>query len=186
MAGENHRLEVNQVGPASFLKVGDKFVFTGGVPDKREHTITQDLESHLEYDGRPNKKLSKDQSVQRVGAPDPGENTERVVAALTNAVRALEQTGDVSQWAQGVTDVISRAAAAGMDQDVILALEKLEKQGSAVFARARVFHGKTAVEDLNVAIRKRWAADVNSVTQLVRSALLEDLRQLVRGIILGG
>lgn len=186
MAGENHRLEVNQAGPASFLQVGDKFIFTGGTPDNREHTVTQDLSSHFEYDGRPNKKLSKDTPVQRVGAPDPGETTERVVAALTNAVRGLEQTGDVAKWAQSVADVISRAAAAGMDQDVVLSLEKLEKQGSAVFARARVYHGKSAVEDLNAAIRKRWAADVNAVVQSVRGALLEDLREFVRGVILGG
>ncbi len=185
MAGEKHRLEVDEVGPASFLNVGDRFMFNGG-PDAREHTITQALDSHFEYGGRPNKRLSKDTPVKRVGAPDPGERTERTVNALTTAIRGLEMTGDVAQWANAVSDVISRAATYGMDQDVIVSLEKLEKQGSAVFARANLSHGKKAVDSLNNAIRKRWAADVASVMQKVRGALLEDLRAYVREIIIHG
>lgn len=184
MAGEKHRLEVDEVGPASFLNVGDKFMFSG-TADPNEHTITQDLDSHFEYDSRPNKRLSKDTPVKRVGAHDPGERTERTVSALSIAIRGLEMTGDVAQWANAISDVISRAATYGMDEDVILSLEKLEKQGSAVFARARLQYGKAAVDSLNNAIRKRWAADVASVTQKVRGALLEDLRALVRAIING-
>ncbi len=182
MAGEKHRLEVDEVGPAKFLSVGDKFMFSGGV-DANEHTVSQDLDSHFEYDSRPNKRLSKDTPVKRVGAPDPGERTERVVSALATAIRGLEMTGDVAQWANAVSDVISRAATYGMDENVILSLEKLEKQGSAVFARARLQHGKAAVDSLNNAIRKRWAADVGAMTQMLRGALLEDLRALVRAII---
>lgn len=185
MAGEKHRLEVDEVGPASFLNVGDKFMFNGG-PDAREHTITQDLDSHFEYDGRPNKRLSKDTPVKRIGAPDPGERTDRVVAALQTAVRGLELTGDVALWANAISDVISRAATYGMDQDVILSLEKLEKQGSAVFARAQLSHGKGAIDSLNNAIRKRWTADVSGVTQKLRGALLEDLRAFVREVIVRG
>lgn len=184
MAGEKHRLEVEEVGPASFLSVGDKFMFHGG-SDGREHTITQDLDSHFEYDGRPNRRLSKDTPVKRVGAPDPGERTERVVQALTNAVRGLEATGDQSEWANAMADVIQRAATYGMD-DVILPLEKLQKQGAAVFARARVFQGKSAADDLNVAIRKRWAADVNAVAQKLRDSILESrntLREVIREVI---
>ncbi len=185
MAGEKHRLEVDEVGPASFLSVGDRFMFNGG-SDAREHTVTQDFDSHFEYDGRPNKRLSKDTPVKRVGAPDPGERTERVVNALTTAVRGLEMTGDLAQWANAISDVISRAATYGMDEDVILSLEKLEKQGSAVFAHAQLSHGKKAIDSLNNAIRKRWVADVTGLTQKVRGALLENLRAYVREILVRG
>jgi hypothetical protein len=177
---ENH-LEIDEVGPASHLQVGDRFVFTDG-KDGRQHEVTQDLESHLEFDGRPNKRLSKDVMVKRVGERDPAEMTERAVAALTAAVKNLERTGDVQQWAVAMSDVLARAAGSGM-QDLLLPLEKLQKQGSAVFSKARPGHGKMAVDALVPAVRKRWAADVASVTQAVRSELLEGVRHLVRAVL---
>lgn len=185
MAGENHRLDIDEVGPASFLTVGDKFMFHGG-NDAREHTVTQDLDSHFEYDGRPNKRLSKDTPVRRVGAPDPNERAERITSILQLAVKNLEQTADTTKWTVAMSDLIQRAAAYGMGEKAIQSIERLEKQGSAVFARARVYHGKSAVEDLNAAVRKRWSAEVNATVQALQNALLEDLREVVRGIILGG
>jgi hypothetical protein len=185
VAGEDHRLGIDQAGPASFLAVGDRFVLSAG-EDTREHVVTRDLDSHFEYDGRPDKRLSKDTPVKRVGTPDPGEQTARVVAALSHAVNNLEQTGDMATWANSIADVVSKAVTCGMSDDVLSALEKLERQGSAVFARARVSHGKAAVDDLNVAVRKRWTADVNQAKSRVETALAEGvdvLRQVVREVI---
>jgi len=174
-------LEIDQVGPASKLQVGDRFVFTDG-QDRREHEITQDLESHLEFDARPNKRLSKDVMVKRVGEHDPGERTERAVAALMSAVKGLEGSGNIQQWAVTMSDVISRAAASGM-QDAILPLEKLQNQGAAVFSRTNGTHGKNAVDLLVPAVRKRWAADIATVVEIVRGSLMESVRQLVHEIV---
>lgn len=183
MTGLKEQLEVDQVGPASQLQVGDLFVFTDG-QDRNQHEVTQDLGSHLEYDGRVNRRLSKDVMVKRVGAPNPGERTERAVQALMGAVQTLEKTGDVQAWSVAMSDVISRAAASGME-DAVLPLEKLAKQGSAVFARAREQHGKAASDLLVPAVKKRWAADVASVAQVVRSSLMENVRRVVRGYLQG-
>jgi hypothetical protein len=181
VAESKHHLEIEQVGPASQLNVGDRFVFTDG-QDRRQHEVTQDLDSHLEFDGRPNKRLSKDVMVKRVGEHDPGEMTERAVAALTTAVRNLEGSGDVQRWAIDMSDVINRAAGSGM-RDAILPLEKLQNQGAAVFSRIHQAHGKTAVEQLVPAIRKRWTADVAIVVEIVRGSLMENVRILVREVI---
>jgi len=183
VTGLKEQLEVDQVGPASQLQVGDLFVFTDG-QDRNQHEVTQDLGSHLEYDGRVNRRLSKDVMVKRVGAPNPGERTERAVQALMGAVQTLEKTGDVQAWSVAMSDVISRAAASGME-DAVLPLEKLAKQGSAVFARAREQHGKAASDLLVPAVKKRWAADVASVAQVVRSSLMENVRRVVRGYLQG-
>ncbi len=183
MADPKHHLEIDQVGPAKHLQVGDHFVFTDG-ENPGQHEVTQDHDSHLEFDGRVNKKLSKDVMVKRVGEHDPGERTERAVAALTGAVRALEQSGDIQQWNVTMSDVISRAAASGME-DAVMPLEKLSKQGAAVFSRARQQHGKMAIDLLVPAVRKRWSADVAGVTQVVRGSLMESVRLLVRAVISG-
>ncbi len=184
MAGLKEQLEVEQVGPAKQLAVGDLFVFTDG-QDRGQHEVTQDHGSHLEYDGRVNRKLSKDVMVKRVGAPNPGEQTERAVQALMAAVKGLENSGDVQGWTVAMSDVISRAAASGMD-DAVLPLEKLEKQGSAVFSKVRAQNGKPASELLVPAVRKRWAADVAAVSDVVRSSLMEDVRRFVRAVLARG
>ncbi len=181
MADLKHHLEIDQVGPATQLKIGDQFVFTDG-QDRQQHEVTQDLDSHLEFDGRPNKRLSKDVMVRRVGERDPGEMTERAVAALTTAIRNLEGSGNVQQWAVDMSDVINRAAGSGMG-DAILPLEKLQNQGAAVFSRVNKAHGKKAVDQLVSAVRKRWAADVASVLDVVRGSLMENVRTLVREVI---
>jgi len=175
------QLEIDQIGPASKLQVGDLFVFIDG-SDSNQHEVTQDLDSHFEYDGRVNKKLTKDMMVQRVGAPNLGERTARAVTALQTAVKSLEQTGNVQQWAVMMSDVISRVGASGM-HDAVLPLEKLAKQGSAVFAKVRQAHRKLAVDQLVPMVRKRWAADVTSVIQIIHNSLMEDVRRLVRAVL---
>ena len=183
MAELKHHLEIDQVGPAVQLNVGDRFVFMDGT-DGREHQVTQDVESHLEFDGRPNKRLSKDVLVKRIGEHDPGERTERGIAALTATVKALEGSGDVQQWAIAMSDVINRAAGSGM-HNAIIPLEKLQNQGNAVFSRVNQAHGKTAVNQLVPAVRKRWAADVASVVEIIRGSLIENtLRQIIREAII--
>lgn len=177
------QLEVDQVGPASQLQVGDRFVFTDR-RDPNQHEVTQDLDSHFEYDGRVNRRLSKDVMVKRVGEPNLGERTDRAVTALTAAVKALESSGDVQAWTVAMTDVINRAAGSGMD-DAIVPLEKLEKQGSAVFSKARPQHGKMAVDLLVPAVRKRWSADVGAAVQVIRSSLMENVRRVVRAVLTG-
>ncbi len=180
------RLEPGDRGPASSLNVGDRFTLIGGA-DAKEHQITQDLDSHLEYDGRPNKRLSKDTMVTRIGEHDPGERTASVVASLKQAVKGLEYSGDVSKWSVDVSDVVSRAASYGMS-DVILSLEKLGKQGSAVFSKTRSQHGKMAADSLNNAVKRRWAADVGVVVKMMEQELMENvnsdvLRELVRAVL---
>ncbi len=120
--------------------------------------------------------------VKRVGERDPSEMTKRATAALTTAVQNLEGSGDVQQWAVDMSDVISRAAGSGM-QDAILPLEKLQNQGAAVFSRIHQVHMKTAVDQLVPAVRKRWAADVATVVEIVRGSLMENVRILVREVI---
>lgn len=183
MTDPKHHLEIDQIGPANQLQVGDQFVFTDG-KDRNQHEVTQDHDSHLEFDGRVNKKLSKDVMVKRVGEHDPGERTERAVATLTACVRGLETSGDIQQWNIVMSDMISRAAASGM-QDTLTPLEKLAKQGAAVFSKVRSAHGKAAIDLLVPAVRKRWAADVASVIQTVRGSLLEDVRRVVRAVLCG-
>lgn len=164
--------------------MGDRFAFADG-RDGGEHEVTQDLGSHLEFDGRPNKRLSKDTMVKRVGEHDPGERTSIVLAALGRAVSELERGGDVSAWAASVSDVVSRAVAHGMG-DVVLPLEKLGKQGAAVFARARPRQGEKAIDALAPAVRKRWAAEARAVEALIQTSLMEGVRAVVRGVLLSG
>lgn len=145
--------------------------------------ITDDHGSHFEYDGRPNKRLSKDAAVERVGRPDPGERTDRVVATLEGAVAALSSSGDVAAWMTAMGDVVSRAAAYGMDE-VVLSLEKLEKLGTALFARAKGKRG-AAVDALDARSRKEWdRATADAAARLRASIVAESaLRAVVQEIV---
>lgn len=182
MAKASHRLEIGQLGSAKHLVVGDKFVLGDG-SDPHEHTITHDQGSHFQYDNRVNKRLSKDTLVKRVGEFEIGERTNIVSVLLKNAVKAVETDADVNRWSASMTNIITRAANYGMQNDVVMALEKLEKHGSAVFSRVKMYNNKKAIDEVNPAVRKRWTAEVNHVSSLISDALIEGLRTLVRCIL---
>lgn len=183
MASPVHHLEIGQAGQANNLLVGDYFVRVDD-PNGKPKQVTNDLGSHFEFDGRVNKKLSKDTMVRRVGEAADGELALRASETFRAAVQALELNGDVQQWSVMMSDVLSRAVSAGLE-DVLLPLEKLEKQGSAVFAKARRSHDQAAAASLTPAVRKRWVADVRDVATRMEAPMAEAFRHFVRSTLSG-
>lgn len=177
------RLDVGETGPAKHLVVGDRFVFVGG-PDGREHEITDDHGSHFEYDGRPNKVLSKDAAVKRAGAHDVGERTDRVVSALEAAIKSLNRAGDLSAWMTSMSDVVSTVLNYGMEE-VVLKLEKLEKLGTALFSQAKGRRDRTALETLDTRSYKEWNRATADAVASLRSVMIVEstLRPLVQEIV---
>lgn len=177
------RLDVGETGIAKHLVVGDRFVFVGG-PDGREHEVTDDHGSHFEYDGRPNKILSKDAAVKRAGAHDVGERTDRVVSALEGAIKNLNRAGDLSAWMTSMSDVVSTVLNYGMEE-VVLELEKLEKLGTALFSQAKGRRDRTALETLDTRSYKEWnRATADAVASLRSVVVVEStLRPLVKEIV---
>lgn len=177
------RLEVDEIGQSNNLQIGDKFVFVNG-PDKREHTITNNLESHFEYDGNPSRKISKGEIVKRVGKYDSGERRARTIDSLNLAIKNLNKTGDVASWMNTMSDVLSRAFAIGME-DVILDLEKLERLGTRLFSKSAGKNNKMAIDTLDPKSRKEWIRAVESATKMVEDSIVAEsvLRNLVQKIV---
>jgi hypothetical protein len=177
------RLDVGEIGPAKHLTVGDRFVLVSG-RDNREHEITADHGSHFEYDGRPNKMLSKDEPVRRAGKHDVGERTDRVVSQLEGAIKLLNQSGDLSAWMSSMSDVVSSVLNYGMDE-VVLQLEKLEKLGTALFSQAKGRRDRTALETLDTRSYKEWNRAAADAVAALRSSIVAEgsLRPLVQEII---
>ena len=164
------------------LAVGDRFVFFDA-RDGAEHEVTGDPDSHFEYDGRPNRRLSKDTLVKRVGKRDSGEALDRILDRLNMAVGRLQRDGDVSAWAGAVADILSRVTTHGMD-DAAIPLEKLARLGDALFSKLRKRRGKDAVESLPTHDRKRWDAAVAGVEDaLSRAAELAEGVQAIRDVV---
>lgn len=181
----NHvtHLDIGETGSAKHLAVGDRFVYVGG-PDNREHEITNDYGSHFEYDGRPNKRLSKDTPVKRVGKHDVGERTNRAVSALETAIKKLNQTGDLSLWMSSMSDIVSIAINYGMSE-IVQKLEKLEKLGTGLFSHAKGKHNKSAIDTLNVHSRKQWNQASADAVAAMQSVMIAEtsLRILVKNIV---
>ena len=177
------RLDVGETGPAKHLVVGDRFIFVGG-PDSREHEVTDDHESHFEYDGRPNKILSKDTAVKRAGAHDIGERTDRVVSMLEAAIKNLNRVGDLSVWMSSMSDVVSTVLNYGMEE-VVLKLEKLEKLGTALFSQAKGRRDRNAIETLDTRSYKEWNRATSDAVTALRSVMVVEssLRPLVQDIV---
>lgn len=177
------RLDVGETGLAKHLVVGDRFVFVGG-PDGREHEITNDHGSHFEYDGRPNKVLSKGMAVKRAGAHDVGERTDRVVSALQAAIKSLNRSGDLSAWMASMSDVVSMVVNYGMDE-IVLKLEKLEKLGTGLFSQAKGRRDRTAIETLDTRSYKEWNRATADAIESLRSVMVVEstLRSLVQKIV---
>lgn len=177
------RLEVDEIGQSNNLQIGDKFVFVSG-PDKREHTITNNLESHFEYDGNPSRKLSKGEIVKRVGQHDSGERRGRTLDSLSSAIKTLNKTGDVASWMNAMSDVLSRVLSIGM-KEVVLDLEKLEKLGTVLFSKSAGKNNKMAIDTLDPKSRKEWIRAVESATKMVEDSIVAEstLRNLVQKII---
>jgi len=177
------RLDIGETGPAKHLVVGDRFVFVGG-PDAREHEITDDHESHFEYDGRPNKILSKNTAVRRAGAHNVGERTDRAVATLEAAIKNLNRSGDLSAWMASMSDVVSTVLNYGMEE-VVLELEKLEKLGTALFSQAKGRRNRTALETLDTRSYKEWNRATADAVASLRSVMVVEstLRPLVKEIV---
>lgn len=176
-------LDVGESGLASHLAVGDRFVF---LDDRagREHVVTNDVESHFEYDGRPNKILSKSDMVRRVGEADQGERAERVVKMLRTAVARVEMDGDTSAWMESMANLASTLVAYGIP-DAIGSVEKLERLGTAVFSRTRVRRG-AALDGLEPRRRKEWRSTVNDALDSLSGSTVTEalLRRLVADTVL--
>lgn len=158
-------------------------MFVGGA-DGREHEITDDHGSHFEYDGRPNKRLSKDEPVRRVGQHEVGERTDRVVSQLEGAIKLLNQSGDLSAWMSSMSDVVSSVLNYGMDE-VVLKLEKLEKLGTALFSQAKGRRDHSAIETLDTRSYKEWNRTTADVVAALRAVIVAEgsLRPLVQKIV---
>jgi hypothetical protein len=176
-------LDIEQTGAAKHLVVGDRFVFVDG-NDKREHVITADQDSHFEYDSRPNKHLSKDTLVKRVGTHDVGERKSRIVSSLEIAIKQLNKSGDISAWMISMSDIVSTAINYGMNETV-LQLEKLEKLGTALFSHAKGRREKTAIETLDKRNVKEWNQASASAIESLRNSIMAEtsLRSLIRKIV---
>lgn len=181
----NHvtHLDIDETGSAKHLAVGDRFVFVGG-PDSREHEVTNDFGSHFEYDGRPNKRLSKDTPIKRVGTHDVGERTNRIVSALETAIKRLNQTGDLSLWMSSMSDIVSVAINYGMNE-IVLKLEKLEKLGTGLFSHAKGRRNYSAIETLDARSRKEWNQTSADAIAALKSVMVVEasLRLLVQKIL---
>lgn len=178
------RLDVGETGQAKNLDIGDSFRFVDG-NDKKDHLITNDHGSHFEYDGRPNKRLSKDTLVVRVGKPNEGESKDKLVVMFDKACRDLEREGDVSAWLVSLNDVISRAITLGMD-DLMRSFDKLERTSTASFSRSKGKRGSLAVDSLSVSDRKQWFAVKEEVrSQIQEFVVIESFRAAIRSILSG-
>lgn len=179
------RLEVGETGQAKNLELGDTFRLVDG-DDKRDHVVTDDHGSHFEYDGRPNKRLSKDTLVRRVGKPNEGESKDRLLNLYDASCRNLEKDGNVQAWLVALNDVISRAVSLGMD-DAMPSFDKLERVSTAIFSRAKGKRGKLALDLLDTNDRKTWTSIKNATRQLIEDHLVvESLRAIVRTLIVNG
>ena len=176
-------LDIEQTGAAKHLVVGDRFVFVDG-NDKREHVVTADHDSHFEYDSRPNKHLSKDTLVKRVGAHDVGERKTRIVSSLETAIKQLNKNGDLSAWMVSMSDIVSTAINYGMNETV-LQLEKLEKLGTALFSHAQGRREKAAIETLEKRASKEWNEASRTTLEMLRNSIMAEtsLRTLIRKIV---
>lgn len=176
-------LDIGETGIAKHLLVGDHFVFLSG-RDQREHEITKDQGSHFEYDGRPNKILSKDMAVKRVGNHVPGEKTQRAVSALKAAIDNLTRDGDLSAWMSSMSDVVSVVIGYGMEE-VVVKLEKLEKLGTSLFSHAKGRRNRTALDTLSTHSVKEWKRATTDAINSLQSVMMVEspLRYLVRKII---
>lgn len=173
------RLDVGQNGIASQLVVGDRFRFHDG-PDQRIHVVTTDRESHYEYDGRADLKLSKDVAITRV-ADDEGRDQTSVEASLRSAVTALHRDGDVAAWMMAMADVASRAQNAG-SYGSVSTLDALERMGTNLFSQV------SSLAELDDESRADWLAHVEEALSQFRSNVqteclspsMSDLRLFVR------
>jgi hypothetical protein len=174
------RLEVDETGIANNLRVGDRFKFVN-FNDTREHVITNDHDSHYEYDGRLNKRLSKDTLVTRVGERDKGERLDRILSDLYEACRHLENSGDISLWMSAMSDIVHRAISYNMPQEVILKIEKLEKLGTDMFSKSKGKHGSSAYNTLEVKYKKQWELSKKDTQQTMKDSLFIEtiLRTLI-------
>jgi hypothetical protein len=179
------RLDIGETGSAKNLLVGDRFVLING-SDNREHEITADHDSHFEYDGRPNKRLSKDQLVKRVGLHNKGERVDRIVTTLETAIKNLNKTGDVSSWMTSVGNVVSMAVNYNMSE-AVLQIEKLEKLGTTIFSRAKGRRNHSAIETLDNKSRKEWNSAAENMITTLRSIIVAEnsLRSVIQRIIRG-
>lgn len=174
-------LKVGESGMATDLKVGDRFVFVDQGRDKKQHTITNDAQSHFEYDGRPNKILSKAETVTRVGEADPNENLDHYSNELKNALHQLETVGDIGVFldrGEGAINFLAKLPEGGKIADTLL------KVAIDVFSDAPKRHGKKPIDLLDRKKRNEYLSAKEEAFNLIKTNLSESvIRELVSEII---
>lgn len=173
-------LRVGESGMSTGLKVGNRFVFVDG-RDKKEHTVTNDLGSHFEYDGRPNKILSKGETVTRVGEANPNENLDHYKTELENALHQIETVGDIGVFldrGEGAINFLAKLPDGGKVADTLL------KIAIDVFSDAPKRHGKKPIDLLDRKKRDQYLSAKEAAFNLIKTNLSESvIRELVSEIV---
>lgn len=173
-------LRVGESGMSTGLKVGNRFVFVDG-RDKKEHTVTNDLGSHFEYDGKPNKILSKGETVTRVGEADPNENLYHYKEELKNTLYNLETVGDIGAFldrGEGAINFLAKLQNGGKISDTLL------KIAIDVFSDAPKRHGKKSIDLLDRKKRNEYLSAKKDAFDLIDQNISESvIRELISEII---
>lgn len=176
-------LDVNEIGYANDLKVGDSFLFKNSA-DSNQHLITSDEGSHFVYDNKPSKKLSKDTLVQRVGKRDPKETLERAKAFFEHAIKEIEANGDVVQWVSNVEKLQSMLATYNYSELSLQILDKLQKLGVALFGKSKGKKQSKAIDTLQSSDRKKWQEEVKfAKSKLLQEQIYENLKVKIRRVL---
>lgn len=173
-------LKVGESGIATDLKVGDRFVFVDQGRDKKQHTVTNDVGSHFEYDGKPNKILSKAETVTRVGEANPNENLDHYKTELENALHQIETVGDIGVFldrGEGAINFLAKLPQGGKIADTLL------KVAIDVFSDAPKRHGKKPINLLDRKKRDQYLSAKEAAFNLIKTNLSESvIRELVSEI----